>query len=70
MQKIRLLPGPVCVEGVMEKQGSGSQMLPSEIKLPVGVESMKWLSHRPGNRLLRSGNGSYSQQEELVVVIF
>lgn len=34
------------------------------------VESLKWLSHRPGNRLLRSGNGSYSQQEELLGAFF
>lgn len=47
-------------------------MLPSEIKLPigVGVEGTKWLSHRPRSRLPRSGNGSYSQQEELLGTYF
>lgn len=47
-------------------------MLPSEIKLPVGVgvEGTKWLSHRAGSRLPKSGNGSYRQQEELLGTYF
>uniref|UniRef100_A0A8U8C6F7 Uncharacterized protein n=1 Tax=Geospiza parvula TaxID=87175 RepID=A0A8U8C6F7_GEOPR len=34
------------------------------------VWSTKWLSHRPGSKLPRSGKGSYNQQEELLGAYF